>query len=191
MFFPKTRTTLCECHQNLMHFTKINKLKDKMKIISLKFVVFSLKAYYFSPIKNIVGVELNKELCELQKLIALQRGMKDRVQVHVGIFNPFSSSHLSSPNFSLHNTYKLRHLVMRKWELIKQSKLLKIKSWRSQTCSMKSMGSGCENLAVQLGLKGLILKCIVTTDTRFHHLFHIPTKRTKSIWSQLSGASTI
>ena len=28
--------------------------------------------------------------------------------------NPFSPSHLSSPNLSLHNTYKLRHLVMRK-----------------------------------------------------------------------------
>ena len=42
--------------------------------------------------------------------------------------NPFSASQLSTTNFSLYNTYKIWHLVMRKWELIKQSKLLKIKS---------------------------------------------------------------
>ena len=42
--------------------------------------------------------------------------------------NPFSPNTLSTPNFSLHNTYKIWHLVIRKWELIKQSKLLKIKS---------------------------------------------------------------
>ena len=44
------------------------------------------------------------------------------------IFNPFSASQLSTPNFSLYNTYKIWHLVMRKWELIKQSQILKIKS---------------------------------------------------------------
>ena len=33
-----------------------------------------------------------------------------------------------TPNFSLHNTYKVWHLVMRKWDLIKQIKLLKIKT---------------------------------------------------------------
>ena len=43
-------------------------------------------------------------------------------------FNPFSPSQLSIPNFSWHNTYKIRHLVVRKWELIKQSKLLKTNS---------------------------------------------------------------
>ena len=42
--------------------------------------------------------------------------------------NPFSASQLSTTNFSLYNTLKIWHLVMRKWELIKQSKLLKIKS---------------------------------------------------------------
>ena len=42
-------------------------------------------------------------------------------------FNPFSPSQLSTPNFSQHNTYKIRYLEMKKWELIKQSKLLKIK----------------------------------------------------------------
>ena len=41
---------------------------------------------------------------------------------------PFSGSQLSTTNFSLYNTYKIRHLVMRKWELIKQSQLLKIKT---------------------------------------------------------------
>ena len=40
--------------------------------------------------------------------------------------NLFSPSQLLTPNFSLHNTYKIRHLVMRNWEMIKQSKLLKI-----------------------------------------------------------------
>ena len=44
------------------------------------------------------------------------------------VFNPFNPSQLSTPNFSLHNTYEVRHLLMRKWELIKQSKLLKIKN---------------------------------------------------------------
>ena len=43
-------------------------------------------------------------------------------------FNPFSSSRLSTPDFSLHNTCKMQHLVMRKRELIRQSTLLKIKS---------------------------------------------------------------
>ena len=43
-------------------------------------------------------------------------------------FNAFNPSKLSTPNFSLYNTYKIRHLVMRKWELIKWSKLLKIKN---------------------------------------------------------------
>ena len=43
-------------------------------------------------------------------------------------FNPFSASQLSTTNFSLYNTYKIWHLVMRKWELIKHSQLLKIKS---------------------------------------------------------------
>ena len=29
-------------------------------------------------------------------------------------FNPFNPSQLSTPNFSLHNTYKIRYLVIRK-----------------------------------------------------------------------------
>ena len=41
---------------------------------------------------------------------------------------PFSPSHLSTPKFSLHNIYKIRPLVIRIWELIKQSILLKIKN---------------------------------------------------------------
>ena len=45
---------------------------------------------------------------------------------HVNIINLFS--HLLTPNFSLQNTYKIRHLVMRKFVLIKQKKLLKVKS---------------------------------------------------------------
>ena len=44
------------------------------------------------------------------------------------VLNPFSPGQLSTPNFSLHNTYKIRHLVMRKRELIKQNKLLQIKN---------------------------------------------------------------
>ena len=51
------------------------------------------------------------------------------------ILNPFSPSQLWTFNFSLRNTYKIRHLVIRKCRLIKQSKLLKIKSvfdWDSQ-----------------------------------------------------------
>ena len=49
---------------------------------------------------------------------------------HIHLYiNPFSASQLSTTNFSLiYNTYKIWHLVMRKWELIKQSQLLKIKS---------------------------------------------------------------
>ena len=44
------------------------------------------------------------------------------------VINPFSPSQLTTPNFSLHYTYKIRNLVMRTCELIKQNKLLKIKS---------------------------------------------------------------
>ena len=47
--------------------------------------------------------------------------------LYIGI-NPFSANQLLTTNFSLYNTYKIRHLVMRKWDLIKQSQLLKIKS---------------------------------------------------------------
>ena len=69
-------------------------------------------------------------------------------------FNPFSPSQLSTPNFSSHNTYKIRQLVMRNWELIKANYLgLKVKF--SHTCLMKSMGTSWENLTIQLGLKGL------------------------------------
>ena len=46
----------------------------------------------------------------------------------ITLLNPFSSSQLSAPNFSSLNTYKIGHLVKRKWEVIKQSKLLKIKN---------------------------------------------------------------
>ena len=42
--------------------------------------------------------------------------------------NPIRPSQLSTHNFSLHNKYNVRHLVLRNWELIKESKLLKIKS---------------------------------------------------------------
>ena len=44
------------------------------------------------------------------------------------LFDPFSPSQLSTPNFSLRKTYKIRHLVVRNWELVKQSKLLMIKN---------------------------------------------------------------
>ena len=76
--------------------------------------------------------------------------------------NPFSASQLSTANFSLYNTYKIWHLVMRKWELIKQSQLLKIKVKFSQICSMKSMGSGWENLKIQLALKGLMIAAVLS-----------------------------
>ena len=49
------------------------------------------------------------------------------ISMQTFLLNAFSPSQLLTPNFSLHNTYKIRHLVVRKWELIKQSKLLKIK----------------------------------------------------------------
>ena len=42
--------------------------------------------------------------------------------------NPFSPSQLSTPNLSLHSTYKITHLQMRKWETIKKSKLLQIET---------------------------------------------------------------
>ena len=42
-------------------------------------------------------------------------------------FNPFSPRQLSISNFSLHNICKIKQLVMRNCELIKQSKVLKIK----------------------------------------------------------------
>ena len=43
-------------------------------------------------------------------------------------FKFLSPSQLSTANFSLYKTYKIRHLVLRKCGLIKQNKLLKIKS---------------------------------------------------------------
>ena len=55
--------------------------------------------------------------------------------------NPaFSASQLSTTNFSLYNTYKIWHLVMRKWELIKQSQLLKIKSYILSTLFNEKYG---------------------------------------------------
>ena len=56
------------------------------------------------------------------------------------VVNPFSPTNLSSPNFSFHNTYKIRHLVMRKRELIKQSKLLTIESKILSNFSNKKYG---------------------------------------------------
>ena len=44
-----------------------------------------------------------------------------------GWLNPFSPRQLSTPNFSLHKTYKIKHLVIRNCELIKQRKLVRIK----------------------------------------------------------------
>ena len=74
--------------------------------------------------------------------------------VFFSLFNPFSPSQLSTPNFSLHITYQIKHLEIRKRELIKQSKLLKIKN-KILSNLMKSIGSSWENLITQLGLKGL------------------------------------
>lgn len=43
-------------------------------------VVYS-QAYHFSPIKKIVGVEINLELCNLQQEITEKYRMHDRVEV--------------------------------------------------------------------------------------------------------------
>ena len=75
-------------------------------------------------------------------------------------FNPFTTSKLSTPNFSLHNTQKVRHLVMRKRDWSNKANCWTLKVKLSQTCSMKSMGSNSENLTIQLGLKGL--KCRIS-----------------------------
>ena len=67
-------------------------------------------------------------------------------------------SQLSTPNFSLHNSYKIKYLVKRKWELIKQSKLLKIKITILLSLFNEKYGLSWENFTIQLGLKGLISK---------------------------------
>ena len=51
---------------------------------------------------------------------------------------------------SLHNTYKIRHLVMRKCGLIKQSKLLKMKSKLLSNLFNEKYGLKLENLTIQL-----------------------------------------
>ena len=71
------------------------------------------------------------------------------------MFNPFSPSELSKPNFSLNNTYKIRHLVMRKWNWSNKANYWRLKVIFSQICSMKSMDISWENLTIQLGLKEL------------------------------------
>ena len=63
---------------------------------------------------------LGKSNVELNSILSFGPSMKR-------VF-PFSASQLSTTNFSLYNTYKIWHLMMTKWELIKQSQLLKIKS---------------------------------------------------------------
>ena len=69
--------------------------------------------------------------------------------------NPFSASQLSTTNFSLYNTYKIWHLVMRNENWSNKANYWRLKVKFSQICSMKSMGSGWENLKIQLALKGL------------------------------------
>ena len=54
--------------------------------------------------------------------------------------NPFSHSQISAPNFPICSTYKIRHLLMRKWRLIKWSKLLKIKSKITSNLFNKKFG---------------------------------------------------
>ena len=58
-------------------------------------------------------------------------------------------------NFSLHNTYKTGHLVMRNWELIKQSKQLKIKSKILLNLFNEKYGHKFGEFNNWLGLKGL------------------------------------
>ena len=67
--------------------------------------------------------------------------------------NSFSPNQLSTPNFSLHYAYKISHLVMRKCELIKQSKLLRIKDKILSNLFDKKCGLKLEEL--QIGLKRL------------------------------------
>ena len=83
-------------------------------------------------------------------------------------FNPVSPSQLSVPNFASHNTYKKRSLVMRKWDLIKQSKLLKIKSkillnWFNEKYGLKlgefNNTTGTERINKFLRWKWINLTC--------------------------------
>ena len=71
------------------------------------------------------------------------------------VLNPFSASQLSTTNFSLYNTYKIWHLVMRNENWSNKANYWRLKVKFSQICSMKSMDSGWENLKIQLALKGL------------------------------------
>ena len=50
-------------------------------MINERCLFFFTQAYHFSPIKKIVGVEINSELCDLQQKIAEKYRMHDRVEV--------------------------------------------------------------------------------------------------------------
>ena len=92
-----------------------------------------LNVFTFGIRKSLKGLKLvgswAVELCLVRRVtlgrVIFSVCLYDKM---LSLLNPFSPSPLSTLNFSLHNTYKIRHLVIRKWELIKQSKLLKIKN---------------------------------------------------------------
>ena len=50
-------------------------------MINERCLFFFTQAYHFSPIKKIVGVEINSELCDLQQKITEKYRMHDRVEV--------------------------------------------------------------------------------------------------------------
>ena len=50
-------------------------------MINKRCLFFFTQAYHFSPIKKIVGVEINSELCDLQQKITEKYRMHDRVEV--------------------------------------------------------------------------------------------------------------
>ena len=50
-------------------------------MINGRCLFFFTQAYHFSPIKKIVGVEINSELCDLQQKITEKYRMHDRVEV--------------------------------------------------------------------------------------------------------------
>ena len=50
-------------------------------MINERCLFFFTQAYHFSPVKKIVGVEINSELCDLQQKITEKYRMHDRVEV--------------------------------------------------------------------------------------------------------------
>ena len=109
--------------------------KIKSSAYPIEYVKYQLSFYSFSfnmerPIFLELTLKMQTRLpifcihCWLYLLTWLKNYQIEKIEFQVDSrLNSFSPSQLSTPNFSLHSTSKIRHFVMRKWKLIRQIKL--------------------------------------------------------------------